>query len=79
MKKVTFAIFSMSIFLSYSATAQIQVILPAPPIPRPVIVVAPSPQPVIIVESRPAPVVVKKQKRGNAYGHYKGKNKGRKD
>jgi hypothetical protein len=70
MKKITFAIFSMSVFLSYSATAQVHVVVTAP-IPRPVIVVAPSPQPVIVVESRPAPVVVKKKKRGNAYGHYK--------
>ena len=69
MKKITFAIFSMPVFLSFSATAQVQVILPAPP--RPVIVVAPSPQPVIVVDSRPETVVVKKKKRGNAYGHYK--------
>lgn len=75
MKKITFAIFSMSVFLSYSATAQVQVVVTAPH-PRPVIVVAPRPQPVIVIDSRPAPVEVKKKKKnGHAYGH----NKRRKD
>ena len=74
MKKITFAIFSMSVFLSYSATAQVQVIVTAP-LPRPVIVIAPSPQPVIVIDSRPAQVEVKKKKNGHAYGH----NKRRKD
>ena len=64
----------MSVFLSYSATAQVQVVVTAP-LPRPVIVVAPRPQPVIVIDSRPAPVVVKKKKNGHAYGH----NKRRKD
>ena len=74
MKKITFPIFSMSVFLSYTVTAQVQVIVTAP-LPRPVIVVAPSPQPVIVIDSRPAQVEVKKKKNGHAYGH----NKRRKD
>jgi len=74
MKKITFAIFSISVFLSYSATAQVQVVVTAP-LPHPIIVVAPVPQPVIVIDSRPAPVEVKKKKNGNAYGH----NKRRKD
>ena len=51
MKKITFAIFSMSVFLSSFAIAQVQVIVPAPP--HPVIVVDPQPQPVIVVDPRP--------------------------
>lgn len=74
MKKTTFAIFSISAFLSYSATAQVQVVVTAP-LPHPVIVINPRPQPVIVIDSRPAPVKIKKKKKGHAYGH----NKRRKD
>ncbi len=70
MKKITFAIFSMSVFLSSSATAQVQVIVTAP-LPHPVIVVAPRPQPIVVIAPSPAIVVVKKKKHGHAYGHHK--------
>ena len=55
MKKITVAIFSLSVFLSSFAIAQVQVIVPAP---HPVIVVAPQPQPVIVVDPRPQQVIV---------------------
>ncbi|MBA3705165.1 MAG: hypothetical protein H0W84_04515 [Bacteroidetes bacterium] len=75
MKKITVAIFSVSVFLSSFASAQVQVIVPAP-LPHPVIVVAPQPQPVIVVTPRPqpvivvapAPVVVKKRKHNHGHG-----------
>ena len=78
MKKITFAIFSMSVFLSYSATAQVQVIVTAP-LPPPVIVVAPRPQPIVVISPSPEVIVVKKKNNGHAYGHYNNKGKGRKD
>ena len=70
MKKITFAIFSMSVFLSYSATAQVQVIVTAP-LPHPVVVVAPRPQPIVVIVPSQEAVVVKKKKHGHAYGHDK--------
>lgn len=75
MKKITCAIFAMSVFLSSFAIAQVQVIVPAP---HPVIVVAPQPQPVIVIDPRPQqvvvvsprsePVVVEKRKHGRGKG-----------
>ena len=70
MKKITFAIFSMSAFLSSPATAQVKVIVTAP-LPHPVIVVAPRPQPIVVIAPGPEAVVVKKKKQGHAYGHDK--------
>ncbi len=71
MKKIKFAIFSMSVFLSSFASAQVQVIVP---VPHPVIVVAPRPQPVIVVAPSPAPVIVVEEKKHN-HGHAKGHGK----
>ena len=75
MKKITVAIFSLSVFLSSFAIAQVQVIVPAPhpvivvaPQPQQVIVVDPRPQQVVVVAPRPATVVVKKRKPGKGKG-----------
>ena len=75
MKKITCAIFSMSVFLSSFASAQVQVIVPAPhpvivvsPQPQPVIVIDPRPQQVVVVAPRPTIVVVKKRKHGKGKG-----------
>ena len=72
MKKITFAIFSMSVFLSSFASAQVQVIVPAP---HPVIVVSPpQPQQIIVVSPQPQQVIVVEKKK-----HGRGHSKGRKD
>ena len=78
MKKIKFAIFPVSIFLSSFASAQVQVIVTAP-LPHPVIVVAPRPQPVIIVAPRPTVIMVEEKKHGHGHGHGKGHGKKRKD
>ena len=71
MKKVMFAVFSLSFFVSSFISAQGQVVVVAP-VPHPVIVVAPHPQPVIVVSPRPQPVMVVSEHHHHGRGHAKG-------